>query len=218
MKESNNDSRNNSGKSQSADKPEKPKSAVTTSASSGQVQKLTSSTTIQAKSGMILVSASKPMVATVQPPPDERNTPMYGWLPIQEESLTVQDIDIDGNQYQVLKNTSGNEQKPQLLPDKEQIERNHSMDLILARLNSQLLDSSADFKRVSKRDKQMTSNQGSHQPRENSKSSKPVDTNSKSQSQSKSNLEKPVAQPKTNQPQKSNSASAKSKTNSIAKQ
>lgn len=114
------------------------------SMSSGKAPLLDISSTTQAKSGMILVSASSPLFDTVQPPPDERNVPMYGWMLTPDETLTVQDIDIDGQAYQVLKNTTFKEPEPELLPDREQLERNQSMEVLLARLNSQLLESSQE--------------------------------------------------------------------------
>lgn len=141
--------------------------------STGGVTLQRSSLTTQ--SGPIQVTTSAPQIDLVPPPPDERDTPMYSWMAMQEETLTVQDFELNGKEYQVVKNTNAKEPEPEMLPDKEsQVEPRLEVELSLARLNSQLLDPSQEARRAS-----------SHQPKSEAASGNSKQASGKSQVQDK---------------------------------
>ncbi|KAI2809339.1 hypothetical protein BLOT_000487 [Blomia tropicalis] len=94
------------------------------------------------QSNLILVTTSMPKVDTVPPPPDERDFSGSNSSSSNEEVFNVKNIDSNGKELQILCNISCIEIEPQLVPDKELLQPQLSMDILLARLNSQLNDSS----------------------------------------------------------------------------
>ena len=92
-------------------------------------------------SSLIVVNTSTPQIETVLPPSDERPAPDFNWY--DEEDVYVQEAETSTDGYQIVTNTRVSSPQPEPLPDAQTLPK-QSVEMFLARINSQLMNPSQE--------------------------------------------------------------------------